>query len=157
MGLRGPQPKATKIRALEGNPAKRRLNDKEPTPEGAAIKPAHIVGAAAAEWDRVILSMPPGFYTAADVTVLEVYVLSWVTYRNALGVVAREGMTIKGSMGQLAAHPAQAIAAQQAQLILKAADRLGLSPAARARLEIKGEEKVNKFDGLLGGRSRAVN
>lgn len=151
MGLRGPQPKPLQLRKLEGNPSKRKINDKEPAPRGSAARPDFVTGVAAEEWDRAVAAMPPGFYTAADVPVLTVYCLAWVMYRNSLAQVAREGMTSTGSTGQKVAHPALAVAAKQAEIILRAADRLGMSPTARTRLEIKDEAPVSKFDGLLGG------
>jgi P27 family predicted phage terminase small subunit len=153
---RGPQPKATSLRKLEGNPSKRRINKKEPQPTGAAARPDFVTGAAADEWDRATGAMPPSFYTAADVPVLTVYCLAWVMYRNALAQVAREGMTSNGSTGQKVAHPALAVAAKQAELILRAADRLGMTPAARTRLQMPEDAPASKFDGLLGGGLRVV-
>lgn len=96
--------------------------------------------------------MPPGLYTSADAPILAVYCVAWVLFRNALAQVAREGMTAVGSAGQKAAHPALGIAAKQAEIILKAGDRLGMSPVARVRLTV-GESSPSggKFDGLLGG------
>ena len=151
MALTGRPPKPTKLRKLEGNPGKRRINDKEPAPRGSAVRPDFVTGAAAEEWDRAVAAMPPGFYTSADVPVLTVYCLAWVMYRNSLAQVAREGMTANGSTGQKVAHPAIAIASKQAEIILRAADRMGMSPTARTRLEIKDEAPRSKFDGLLGG------
>lgn len=156
MGVRGPKPKPTSLRKLEGNPAKRPINHREPEPTGAAVRPDFVTGAAGEEWDRACRAMPPGFYTAADVPVLTVFALAWVQYRNALAQVAREGMIVSGSMGQKVAHPAIAIASKQAEVILRASDRLGMSPSARARLEMPDEAPPSKFDGLLGGGLRLV-
>jgi P27 family predicted phage terminase small subunit len=146
----GRPPKPTKLRKLEGNPGKRPLNEKEPEPVGVARKPDFVTGAAAEEWDRALAAMPPRFYTFADVPVLTVYCLAWVQYRNALALVAREGMTSIGSTGQKTAHPALAVAAKQAEIILRASDRLGMSPVARTRLEIQDQTPASKFDGLIG-------
>lgn len=152
MGQRGPAPKPTKLQRLEGNPGKRRINTREPEPTGTAVCPPHVTGAAAEEWARVLSAMPSGLYTAADVPVLTVYALAWVMYRNALALVARDGMIVKGSMGQDTAHPAVGVAAKQAEIIIRAADRLGMSPTARTRLQIEGEATKSKFAGLIGGQ-----
>ena len=154
MALTGRPPKPTKLRKLEGNPGKRRINDKEPQPNGDLLRPAFVSGAAAEEWNRAVGAMPPAFYTAADVPVLTVYCLAWVMYRNALGQVASEGMTSVGSTGQKVAHPAIAIASKQAEILMRAADRLGMSPVARTRLEIPDAQQQSKFAGLAGGRAR---
>ncbi len=150
MGLRGPQPKPRKLRELEGNPGKRSLNPREPEPRGHAVRPEFVTGAAAEEWDRCIASMPPGFFTEADVAVLAIYCLTWVTYRNALAQIAREGMTAKGAAGQNVAHPMLQVAAKQAEVVLKTADRLGMSPAARTRLDVGEKEVADPFAGLIG-------
>jgi P27 family predicted phage terminase small subunit len=94
--------------------------------------------------------MPPGIYAAADIPTLTVYCLAWVQYRNALATVAREGSIVPGSMGQKVPHPAVAIAAKQAEVILRAGDRLGMSPVARARLDVQDQPQTSKFDGLIG-------
>ena len=149
MGLRGPPPKPTKLRLLEGNPSKRPINGREPQPIGRPEKPDFISGAAAEEWDRAVAALP-WLYSSADVPTLTVYVVAWVTYRNALAQVAREGSFTTGSMGQKVSHPCLGIASTQAEIILRAADRLGMSPIARSRLAEHGPPQPSKFDGLLG-------
>jgi len=151
MPTKGPPPKPTKLRALEGNPGKRPLNEKEPQPRGPLVKPDFITGEAGKEWDRVVGSMPDGLYTSADAPSLAVYCVAWVLFRNALAQVAKEGMTAIGSMGQKISHPSLAIIAKESEIILRAGDRLGMSPAARARLEVGDQPQQSKFGGLLGG------
>jgi P27 family predicted phage terminase small subunit len=150
--MRGRPPKPSKLKVLEGNPGRRPINDREPQPTGPLVKPDFVSGDAAKEWDRAVGSMPPGLYTAADAPVLAVYCVAWVLFRNALAQVAREGMTAVGSQGQKVAHPSLGIASKQAEIILKAGDRLGMSPVARARLTIGDAPENGKFAGLLGGR-----
>lgn len=159
MGARGPQPKPTALKRLEGNPGKRRLNDAEVVPVGSLRKPSIITGPAAEEWDRVINSMPPGFFTAADAPVLATYCIAWVVYRNALAIIARKpeeggGMEAKGSQGQPVAHPQLTVLRAYSELILKCGDRLGMSPAARARMTMGEDQNPHaEFAGLIGGRS----
>jgi P27 family predicted phage terminase small subunit len=157
MGQRGPPPKPTKLREIEGVPGHRPLNDKEPRPIGPLRKPDFVTGEAANEWDRAVGAMPPGFYTAADSPVLAVYCIAWILFRNSLAQVAREGMTATGSMGQKIAHPSLAIAAKQSEIILRASDRLGMSPSARTRLTAGDQpEEESKFAGLFGGSQLRV-
>jgi P27 family predicted phage terminase small subunit len=153
VGARGPRPQPTRLKVLSGNPGKRRLPKAEPQPVGPAEPPGFVTGAALEEWHRVVGAMPPGLFTAADTPTLAVYCLAWVQYRAALALVAREGTIVPGSMGQQAPHPAVAISVKQAELILRTADRLGMSPAARARLEVQDQPPpAGKFDGLIGRR-----
>lgn len=156
MGARGPQPKPTALKLLEGNPGKRRLNVAEVKPVGTLKKPALITGPAAEEWDRVIISMPPGFFTAADQPVLVTFCLAWVLYQKALAIIARKpadggGMEARGSQGQPVAHPQLAVIKSYSELILKCADRLGMSPAARTRLDSPEDDPMGEFAGLIGG------
>jgi P27 family predicted phage terminase small subunit len=152
MAIRGRKPKPSKLRALDGNPGRRPINDREPQPTGPLVKPDFVNGEAAKEWTRVIGAMPPGLYTAADAPVLAVYCVAWVLFRNALAQVAREGMTAVGSMGQKTSHPSLATIAKQSEIIMRASDRLGMSPVARARLAMDDQTGGgSKFDGLLGG------
>jgi phage terminase small subunit len=112
--------------------------------------------------------MPPGFYTPADVPVLVTHCLTWVLYRNAIAAVvasitadqARDkadkdgfgGMGSKGSQGQTRVHPLMGEVRALAKVILQCADRLGMSPAARTRLEApEGADPHGEFAGLIGG------
>jgi P27 family predicted phage terminase small subunit len=120
---------------LEGNPGKRKLPN-EVTPVTPLHKPAIVAESPSADaaWERAVSAMPPGFYTDADAAVLAIYAGAWALYTDALGTIAREGMFTTGSMGQIVAHPAIAIADKHAARILQASDRLGMSPVARARM-----------------------
>ena len=149
MALYGPPPQPTKLKLLNGNPGKRRINHREPQPVGAPEKPGFVTGAAAVEWDRVTRSMPDEFFTSADTPTLAVMSTAWALHRAALAVIAREGTSAVGSQGQDTAHPLLAVVARNAELVLRASDRLGLSPVARTRLDMP-EPGGGKFDGLLG-------
>jgi P27 family predicted phage terminase small subunit len=152
MTITGRRPKPTKLRKLEGVPGHRPLNEREPQPTGALVKPDIVTGEAAREWDRTVGSMPPGLYTSADAPVLAVYCIAWVLFRNSIAQVARDGMTAKGSQGQSVVSPMLLIAAKQSEIILRAADRLGMSPSARSRLAMgDAPPDAGKFAGLLGG------
>ena len=54
MGRRGPPPKPTHIRLLEGNPSKRPINRREPQPEkGAPPCPRWLTAEARVAWKRI--------------------------------------------------------------------------------------------------------
>jgi P27 family predicted phage terminase small subunit len=152
MAITGPPPKPSKLRKLEGDASHRPRNKREPDPTGPLVRPDSLSDEAAAEWDRAVAAMPPGLYTSADAPVLAVYANAWVTYQDALEQVAAEGVTSVGSQGQPVAHPAVAILKGQAELILRASDRLGMSPSARTRMAMPEQPKASRFDGLIGAR-----
>jgi P27 family predicted phage terminase small subunit len=60
MGLRGPAPKPTALRKLEGNPSKRPLPLNEPQyPPGVPTKPKKISKRASPIWDELVDQMAP--------------------------------------------------------------------------------------------------
>lgn len=139
----------TVLKEVLGNPGKRPLPKAEPLPVGAPVMPAHLEGEAAVEWDRVVRAMPPQLYTSADVSTITTYCNAWALYVRALAEVKRKGLFAKGSMGQIVANPALAVVKAQAEVMLKAGDRLGLSPAARARLEMPDASNEDPEDALF--------
>ena len=154
--MRGRPPKPTKLRVFEGNPGKRRLPRSEVRPVVPLHKPEIVSAAPAADaaWERAVSAMPPGFYMDADAAVLAMHAMAWAGYVDAIETISRDGMFTTGSMGQIVAHPAIAIADKHAARILQAADRLGLSPVARARTgEIASPAlpPLDPDDGLLRG------
>jgi P27 family predicted phage terminase small subunit len=156
MGTRGPQPKPTQVKRLEGNPGQRKLNNEEPQPSGPLVMPAILTGPASVEWDRVVRAMPDGVYTSADAGALTVYCTAWASFQKAVAIVAEHGMLAMGSQGQTVAHPMLAVVAKQSEIILRSADRLGMTPAARTRLTVPERGERSKFDGLLGGAQLKV-
>lgn len=54
MGVRGPKPKPTHLKLVEGNAGKRALPTDEPTPDGKPVKPKWLKGRGAALWDEVL-------------------------------------------------------------------------------------------------------
>ena len=73
--IRGPKPKPTAMRRMQGNPGKRGYNHAEPQPpEGMPDCPAHLNAAARDEWDRLahVLNYM-GVVTAIDRAALAAY------------------------------------------------------------------------------------
>ena len=162
MGKRGPKPKPTLTRLLEGNAGKLPLNPDEPKCELGPEKP-HTVSAdafASAEWDRLRRVCPPLLYTAMDEGVLTQYCLAWSMLLNAqrdisengniliTPIVNRDG-DIVGEDRKL--NPAVNAWAKANESLFKTGDRLGLSPSTRARINMPSQEEIkSKFAGLLG-------
>ena len=72
MGARGPKPRPTALRVIDGNPSRRPINASEPAPAGKVRLPAHLTDEARTLWRRIVWSMPSGFYTPADEALLVV-------------------------------------------------------------------------------------
>jgi hypothetical protein len=70
MAVRGPKPKPTMLRLVEGNAGDRPLPGAEPDPGGRPVKPAWLKGRGAQLWDEVLgfafwLSQADGYKLAA--------------------------------------------------------------------------------------------
>lgn len=156
MGRRGPPPKPTKLRILEGNPAKRPLPENEPEPTEPLVVPGVVAAHQPTldEWNRIVRSMPPGFYADIDAVVLAVCASAWVIWSQATKALRAEGLTAKGAAGHKTAHPLLAVQRQQAEVILRCAGQLGMGPAARVRLSApKGKTPRGDAPSSGGGGS----
>lgn len=155
LGTRGPKAKPRALRILEGNPGRLPVPPDELAVESdlPAIMPDIVANnpRAAAEWGRVIAAMPPGLYSALDVAALSSYALAWSLLHEAQMQLEQNGPTVWTKDG-VKTNPALAMWTQATTTLLKCADRLGLNPGARARLEMPAakETQKSKFAGLLG-------
>lgn len=150
MGKRGPKPKSSFMRELEGS--RRQGNPNEPKCEMPALKPAFVAAddVASIEWDRAVAAMPAGVYTALDVPMLTTYALSWSLIQRAQQDINANGAVIVTAKG-LTQSPAVKVWKQAADALFKCADRLGLHPGARVALRIpERNPTASKFTGLLG-------
>lgn len=166
MGRRGPKPKPTIIKKMEGNPSRRPMNEAEPICTVLPSKPL-IVEAdeiASQEWDRVLDAMPPGLYTALDVPTLMNYALAWSMLVQSQADIKANGLSVEiyetdenGNKIFLSirTNPAVRTWKTASETLLKCADRLGLHPGARTRLQVPArgdtiDATKSKFAGYLG-------
>lgn len=161
VGKRGPKPKPTALRLLEGNPGRLPINPDEIVIGDPPIKP-NIVGMdahASAEWDRLLASMPPGLYTSADTAALTQYALAWSMLLRSQEELDARGLIIETSIfreGQevdthVKVNPAAKSWKLASETLWKAGDRLGLNPGVRARLQVpkRDEKPQSRFGGLI--------
>jgi P27 family predicted phage terminase small subunit len=138
MGRRGPAPKPTAIRILEGNPAHRPLpaNEVKPTmlmpdcpdwlPEGAKL-----------EWEKIAPILHRlGLLTEVDQMALAAYCTALSTWRQAQKVLDTKGLIFTTPSGYKQQRPEVAIVSRSLALVRAFSAEFGLSPASRARLEV---------------------
>jgi P27 family predicted phage terminase small subunit len=164
MGKRGPKPKPTALKVLEGNPSRRPLNELEPSCDMPPVKPSVVTmdELASIEWDRVVAAMPPNLYTALDTTTLANYAMAWSMLVKAQNDIEENGLSVEiyeiGKDGAkvftaIRTNPAVRVWKTASETLLKCADRLGLHPGARTRLEVPKRGAAppqSKFAGYLG-------
>src|SRR5258708_34725619 len=110
MGQRGPSPKPTALRILQGNPGKLKLNPHEPRPAVAALdlpSPPWLTKKASEVWARLRPDLP--WLSVADVDMFSAYCSNYARWRDAedfleahgLTFVVREAPAKKGEPGKI--------------------------------------------------------
>ena len=152
MGARGPSPKPTNLKILEGNPGKRPLNHDEPKPELGAECPDWLSNVARSEWQRLAPVLERcGILTAADQNALAAYCDSVANYvRATRQIECLESLTEKGPHGT---KMAPIISAQRnyADLMIRFGSKLGLSPSDRTSIKITDKPKSGRWGSKITG------
>ena len=137
----GRKPKPSAIRKLEGNPGHRALNNREPMPDLVVLDPPwYLDDVAAAEWIRIVETLPSGLITGADINILGAYCVLFARWHMANEIIAKEGLVAKSPSGYACPHPAVSIANQSFAQMMRAASECGFTPAARSKVHV-GESR----------------
>ncbi len=154
MGRRGPPPKPTALKILEGNPGKRPLNKREPQPKKDAPRcPAWLNSEAKAAWRRVVPELKHmGVLTCVDGDALAVYCDTWSRWKQAVRFIHENGevYTIKDDVGRVKyvqQFPQVAIARNLLTALNRYQQEFGLTPASRSR--IVTAERAGEGSGIL--------
>lgn len=153
MGLRGPIPKPTALKIVEGNPGKRPLNKREPKPRAVAPRcPAHLDDVAQKEWKRLVpVLLRMGVLTEADQIALANLCQTYSTLINAQTQLAKSGILYKTQSGYIQQSPLLSIVNTCVETINKLSREFGLTPSSRSRLQMTAEEKkkIDPVDEVL--------
>jgi len=143
MAKPGPPKKPTPLRILEGNPSKRPLPKNEPKPDGEMPEcPEWLSDEAKKEWDRVAPELNKiGLLSKIDSTALAGYCQSYAKWKEAEMWIQEHGSVypIRGSDGKikyLQQVPQVGIANQCLKQIRAFCAEFGMTPSARARIEL---------------------
>lgn len=137
MGRRGPAPEPAASKLARGETRPSRLNRMEPLPRHAPPRPPKGLSDRAKEvWRRVLRDAPPNLIMAADADVLRIFCDAVVLYEDAIGTVMRIGLVVRGRHGELVKNPVLMPMRDQREAIRILSRELGLSPAARAGLQV---------------------
>lgn len=141
MGRRGPAPKPTKLKKLEGTYRKDRDIGRELTPPPGVPEPPAWMRKkqqklALAEWDRVVPQLAElGVLTGLDGGALERYCVAHSNWVKAQADVDAKGMVLKTPFGPQK-NPSLKIALEERNAARQLAAELGLSPSARSRVKV---------------------
>lgn len=136
MGMRGPSPKATNLKILEGNPGKRPLNLNEPQPDVGAVCPDWLSESASLEWKRLAPILENcNILTVADADTLAAYCDSLVNYKRITKKIETAPLIEETNRGTRV-NPLLAAQKNYADLMIKFGTKLGLSPSDRSSIKI---------------------
>ena len=151
MGRRGPAPKPTSLKRLEGNPGKRKLNQNEPKPRSRRpTMPAHFNEDQIATWKRITRELRVmQVMTSADADVITLLVEAIVERREAQKIIAKDGETIMSPNGYPTVHPLSGKVNKLSAQILRLLEQLGMTPASRSRIQVLDGKSDDPFEDFL--------
>lgn len=136
MGMRGPSPKPTALRLLEGNLGKRPLNEHEPKPRAIAPRcPRHLDSEARREWRRITpILLRMRVLTEADEYTLANLCQAYSTLMKAQRKLTETGLLLKTPSGYVQQNPLLGIVNRCMDTITRLSREFGLTPASRTQL-----------------------
>lgn len=152
MGVRGPRPKPTYMKLLDGNPGRRPLNENEPKPVGDLRDPPEgLSDSQRALWIQTVDEAPAGLLKRLDRELFRTWVVACDTYRRAVAELNRTpALLVRTRSGEFIQNPYISIVNKQALMMHKAGEQMGFSPSARTRIAMDPEDPgaanpFNKF------------
>jgi len=138
--MRGRKPVPTHLKIVRGNPGRRPLNKNEPLPIGDLVDaPEWFSVSQKVGWAYAIENAPRGLLKKLDRSVLTAWVVAEDLHRKATEQVEKFGIITKApNTGLPIQSPYLPIVNKQAQIMLKAAEQMGFTPAARSRIQVFG-------------------
>lgn len=137
MGKRGPTPKPSHLKVVEGTYRKDRAPKNEAKPELVVPDPPEWLDTEAkTEWDRQVTELSTlGLVSNLDRGALVVVCEAWSDFVAAAELVRGSKRIAVTSNGNIIQHPAVGMKNTAAQIYLKACAEFGMTPAARTRVE----------------------
>lgn len=161
MGKRGPAKKPTELKIIQGNPGKHKLNnDVKYEAENEIPKPlVHLDRVAKAEWKRLApIVFKAKMLTKADIAAFGAYCAAysaWYFSERALRAKLSENggmITYETDKGYQQQIPEISVANTARLNMVKLAREFGLTPSARAGIDIKPpEEQENSIMEFIRG------
>lgn len=157
MGRRGPAPKPTAVRRLEGNASKRPINDREPEPDARRPRrPAWLSYAGARIWSYYAPRLhDAGLLVTIDRDLFAMFCQYVGRYIEAEQEIAQRGMVYETANGNLIQSPYVSISNRSHNAALRLAREFGLTPSSRSRIVI-GDGGKQETDDLLGDLFKLV-
>ena len=153
----GRKPKPTALKILNGNPGHKPLNKREPQPRQTVPRcPGHLDEVAKREWRRVIREVRGmGMITALDRVGLAVYCVLWSRWVTAEEQLAKTGLIIKTTTGNVIQNPLLGVANRAQAELRKWVVEYGLTPSSRSRISVPEQTTEDEFTMFLNKGKRS--
>lgn len=156
--MRGRRPKPKRTKELSGNPGRRPLNDREPTPEAKLPPcPRGLDKVARAEYRRAgRLLLKAGVITQMDRAILIAYARAWSLFVDADAQLQEHGPILTSPRtGQPYQSPHLNVLISAMRQIKEYGAELGLSPTSRPRVQAAKAPEVDELEAFTEGRDGA--
>jgi len=105
------------------------------------------------EWDRVTAELENmGIMATADRGALVVYCEAWEEFVDLLAKVRQQGAVVYTDKGNAIQNPLLGAKNKAAERLLKTAAQFGMTPAARAKIEVTEKREGDAFAQFAGLR-----
>ena len=142
MGKRGPAPKPTALKRLEGNPGKRPLPQNEPTPTGIPVCPSWLSREAKAAWRLYVPELEAlGIVGAVDSAALAALCTCYATFKRADEAIQEHGLTFETPNGYIQQRPEVSIRSKALEQMRQYLSEFGMSPSSRSRIVAPPKEE----------------
>lgn len=150
---RGRKPKPTEKKKLEGNPGKRKLNEKEPKPDVVIPEPPdHFEGEALAEWNRITVELQTlRLVSNIDRASLVAYCQAWADYVKACDQIEDEGEVLIGEKGGAYQNPWVSLKNSAMDRMVRVSAEFGMTPSSRTRLKVETPTEEDEMKKMLMG------
>lgn len=144
--MAGRKPLPTPLKILRGTDRKDRTNKNEPKPDlSMPSAPEHLSRYALMEWGRVTVELYQlGLLTDIDRAALAAYCQCYGRWREAEEELAKTGLTITTTNGNVIQNPIVGIANKSLEMMHKFLVEFGMTPSARTRVTPVGKDTAKK-------------
>jgi len=134
--MRGPPPKPEVIKIAEGTIRADRRRKNPPVGAGVPKCPFNVTSIAGRKWKEITTGLKRlGLIDSIDQTHIEGLCRQYQLAKEADRLIARNGITIEGSMGSIVANPACNVSAKAWAAVRQYGNDLGLNHLSRQRME----------------------
>lgn len=157
-------PRPTKMKILNGEPNKNRINRKEPQPISLKTTcPAHLKGSARSEWKRITPELEAmGLFSKIDRAALAAYCQAyggWVEVSKRINEIQDEALKankdstnaylLKTQAGNVIISPLLSVRNRFMEQMRQFLSEFGMTPVSRSRINIEKESKEDDLDKFL--------